>query len=116
MASIRQIAQEHLDIAREGIGFIALWRHGRSWEAATFWPDYNERTNEVRFDADDRERLQEITNEDPAAVILCSYIDNLGGLEDLTRDDLAAALRWQYDRNRATITGYLENERQEGRA
>lgn len=116
MASIREVAQDNLDIARDGIGFIALWRRGRGWDSEVFWPDYNERTDTVTFEPEDIPRLQEIAAADPGAVLLRSYIDNVGGLEDLTRDDLAAGLRWQYDLQNARIVRYLENIKQEGRA
>ena len=96
MASIREIAQSNLDIARAGIGWIALWRIGRGWGAESFWPEYDEWSRCLRFDEYDEKRLREILKEDPDAIIVNSYTHNLGGLGDLQREDLARALRWQY--------------------
>lgn len=37
MASIRQIAQDVLYEAQDGIAWIALYKKGRSWNAECFW-------------------------------------------------------------------------------
>ena len=41
MASLRTTAQQVIEEARDGIAWIALYKKGRGWEAACFWPDIN---------------------------------------------------------------------------
>lgn len=38
MASLRNCSREMLDVARNGVGWIALWKVGRSWEVSDFYP------------------------------------------------------------------------------
>lgn len=97
MASIRQAAQDVLSEARDGIAWIALWKDGKGWMATCFWPDYDERTNRFTFEDYDQEELNNILKLDPEAVIVNSYYDNLGDTTCMTRDSLAAMLRWHYD-------------------
>ena len=96
MASIRVEAQDVLDIARDGIGWIAVWKNGRSWRTFVFWPDIDDAGYPV-FDGFDLEGLKNIVKTDPGAVIVNSYHHNLGDTTCMTRDSLADALRWQYD-------------------
>lgn len=96
MASIRVEAQDVLDIARDGIGWIALWKKGRSWRIFPFWPDITGE-NDLVFEDYEIEELQNILAIDPRAVLLNSYYHNLGDTTCMTRDSLADALRWQYD-------------------
>lgn len=109
MASIRNAAQNVLDTARDGIGWIALWKEGRGWNTETFWPDYNEKENRLTFDEDDLTRIAEIFEADPNAILVNSYVHNLGGMESVTREELADALRWQYDLQNARISEAIEN-------
>lgn len=97
MASLRQEAQDVLDIARDGIGWIACWKNGRGWNCMTFWPDDITSDNDLVFDDFDIEGLQNILKTDPRAILVNSYHHNLGDTECMTRDSLAAALRWQYE-------------------
>ena len=106
MASIRVEAQDVLDIARNGIGWIAVWKNGRSWRTKDFWPDIDENGYPV-FDAWDLEALKNIVALDPGAVILNSYYHNLGDTTCMTRDSLADALRWQYELKRFTVDDHL---------
>lgn len=111
MASIRQVAQEYLEVARDGIGYIALWKDGKGWMAADFWPDIDEDGN-ARFDADvDKfctEQLENIVKLDPNAIIVNGWVHNLGSLDEMTRDSLAGFLRWQYDLGHFTVADFLE--------
>ena len=96
MASIRTEAQGVLDVARNGIGWIALWKYGRSWITADFWPEITD-DGAVVFDDDETEFLQNILATDPNAILVNGYYHNLGDPECMTRDSLADALRWQYN-------------------
>ena len=97
MASIRQAAQDVLDVASDGIGWIAFYRSGRGWGSCDVWPDYDDRTKRLALDDYDRKLLQEIVAEDPQAILVNSYIHNLGVSEgEATIAGLADGLRWQY--------------------
>ena len=110
MASIREAAQNVISEGRDGIGWIALWKHGRGWETAAFWPDYNERANTLAFETYDMPEIIEILEQDPDAIIVNSYVHNLGSVEEMTRDTLANALRWQYDLQNSKIADYLQED------
>ena len=98
MASIRQIAQDVLYEARDGIAWIALYKKGRSWNAECFWGLLNEQEVFTTDYPEDAERLCEIISIDPNAIFVNAYLHNLGPIdEEMTRDTLAKALRWQYD-------------------
>lgn len=113
MATLRQEAQRVLDVARDGIGWIALWKEGRGWSAAAFWPDYDERDDRLTIEADDLAELTEILEKDPSAIFVNSYIHNIGGMEDITREDLAAGLHRQYEHQSARLADYLKTQRKE---
>lgn len=110
MASIREAAQNVIGEGRDGIGWIALWKQGRGWETAAFWPDYNERANTLAFESYDMPEIIEILEQDPDAIIVNSYVHNLGSVEEMTRDTLANALRWQYDLQNSKIADYLQED------
>lgn len=97
MASIRLVAQDMIDVARDGIGWIALWKDGKGWMAADFWPDDMDATGTPTWSEFDLERLQRITELDPGAIIVNGWYHNLGDPDTMTRDSLAQFLRWQYD-------------------
>lgn len=112
MASLRQVAQEFLEIARDGIAYFALYKNGRGWEAVDFWPDIDREGN-VRFDDAETdkfytERLENIAKIDPNAIMLNGYYHNLGDPDEMTRDSLARFLRWQYELGGGTVSEFLE--------
>lgn len=96
MASLRATAQQVIEEARDGIAWIALYKKGRGWEAACFWPDTN-KDNEFIFDPDDAKEIKSILATDPKAIFVNGYYTNLGPLEEMTRESLTAAFRWQYE-------------------
>lgn len=106
MASIKIEAQDVLDIARDGIGWIAVWKKGRSWETTVFWPDI-QRDGTLVFEDDDIEELREINSVDPCAILVNSWYHNLGDTTCMTRDTLADALRWQYGLQNSLVVQYL---------
>jgi len=110
MASIRVEAKDVLDVARDGIGWIALWRNGRSWSTFCVWPDVLNDSPELAFEDYEIEILQNILRIDPKAILVNSYYCNLGDTEYMTRDSLADALRWQYDLQRYTVADALNAE------
>lgn len=106
MASIRVEAQDVLDVARDGIGWIAVWKKGRSWRTFTFWPDIDDDGNAV-FEDYEIEALQNILAIDRRAIIVNSWYHNLGDTTCMTRDSLADALRWQYDLQHYMVSDVL---------
>ena len=109
MASLRIEAQDVLDIARDGMGWIVLWKKGRSWSAMSMWPDFDEPSYTAKVDDFELEQLQNVLAIDPHAIIVNGYYHNLGDPECMTRDTLADALRWQYELQHATVANFLEN-------
>ncbi len=97
MANLRTTAQNVLEEARDGIAWIALFKKGRGWGAECFWPDFDERSNSFEFEDYDIDPLKEILAIDQNAIFVNSYYFNLGPVEEMTRDTLASALRWQYE-------------------
>lgn len=96
MASIRTAAQDVLTEARDGIGWIALWKDGKGWMSMVFWPDID-RHDHLSFEDFEIEGLQNIMKIDPRAILVNGWYHNLGDPEHMTRDSLADSLRWQYD-------------------
>lgn len=96
MASMRQAAQDVLDIGRDGIGWIALWKDGKGWMSRGFWPDIDDK-GRLSFEDYDKGALKRIRDLDPLAILVNSWEHNLGDTTCMTRDTLANALRWQYD-------------------
>ena len=98
MASIRKAAQRVIDEARDGIAWIVFWREGRGWESDYMYVDYNERTGRITMDDDQREEARRIIAKDPKAILVNSWVHNLGVYDyRVAVDDLAAALKWQYE-------------------
>lgn len=99
MASLKRIASRMRETAQDGMGWIALWRRGRSWEALEIMPeDFDYGENEVTLTSDDAADVNRILKENPNAVFLNSYYHNLGMFEGeyLTVAELERKLRWQY--------------------
>ena len=106
MASMRQVAQDMIDVAREGIGWIALWRDGKGWMARDLYPDIDRRDNLV-FEDYEQEALEKIAQIDPRAIFVNGWYHNLGDTTCMTRDTLADALRWQYSMQHYTVADVL---------
>lgn len=97
MASIRQVAQDMLDVARDGIGWIAFWKDGRGWGAEDFYVNYDTSTGRISLSDEDAEALRQICDKHPDAIFVNSYVHNLGVLDDEgARTDLEKGLRWQH--------------------
>lgn len=92
MAALKEIAREYADEIRDGIGWVIVYRTGRSWHALTVWSDLG--NNE--WETDDINDALEALRLDPRAVALNGYY--LGHFGDMTIDDIAAGIRWYYER------------------
>lgn len=92
MAALKEIAREYASEIRDGIGWVIVYRTGRSWHALTVWSDLG--NNEWK--TDDINDALEALRLDPRAVALNGYY--LGHFGDMTIDDIAAGIRWHYER------------------
>ncbi len=92
MAALKEIAREYAAEIRDGIGWVIVYRTGRSWHALTVWSDLG--NNE--WETDDINDALEALRLDPRAVALNGYY--LGRFGDMTIDDIAAGIRWHYER------------------
>lgn len=92
MAALKEIAREYADEIRDGIGWLIVYRTGRSWHALTVWSDLS--NNE--WETDDINDALEALRLDPRAVALNGYY--LGRFGDMTIDDIDAGIRWHYER------------------
>lgn len=92
MAALKEIAREYAAEIRDGIGWLIVYRTGRSWHALTVWSDLG--NNE--WETDDINDALEALRLDPRAVALNGYY--LGRFGDMTIDDIAAGIRWHYER------------------
>lgn len=92
MAALKEVAREYASEIRDGIGWVIVYRTGRSWHALTVWSDLG--NNE--WETDDINDALEALHLDPRAVALNGYY--LGHFGDMTIDDIAAGIRWHYER------------------
>lgn len=97
MAALKEIAREYASEIRDGIGWVIVYRTGRSWHALTVWSDLG--NNE--WETDDINDALEALRLDPRAVALNGYY--LGRFGDMTIDDIAAGIRWHYERGTNAI-------------
>ena len=82
MAALKEIAREYATEIRDGIGWVIVYRTGRSWNALTVWSDLG--NNE--WETDDINDALEALCLDPRAVALNGYY--LGHFGDMTIDDI----------------------------
>ena len=92
MAALKEIAREYASEIRDGIGWVIVYRTGRSWHALTVWSDLS--NNE--WETDDINDSLEALRLDPRAVALNGYY--LGHFGDMTIEDIAAGIRYHYER------------------
>lgn len=93
MAALKEIAREYAAEIRDGIGWVIVYRTGRSWHALTVWSDLG--NNE--WETDDINDALEALRLDPRAVVLNGYY--LGHFGDMTIDDFLlcrAPPKWRH--------------------
>lgn len=97
MARLRVIAEQLKGVAEDSIGWIVIWKEGKSWNGTAVWPDYIEESCSLILSDEDRELIREIVTEDPQAVLLNSWVHNLGVNDyEVSTIKLEQNLRWQY--------------------
>ena len=97
MASLREAARAVLDDARDAIGYLIIWKEGRSWNSEVYYEVQYDDYDGWKIESDVIEDLQEIVEADPNAIAVNAYYDNLGELEDMTLDSLVDGIRYQYE-------------------
>ena len=102
MASLREAVTVYQDELRAGIAWIVFWREGRSWNS-----DYLYLETDDTLTPEDRSRLQEIQQTDPAAVVLNGYYCGYLG-EDMNLDELTAGVRRHYENGYNNIADFIE--------
>ncbi len=101
MASLRDTVKQYQEELRDGIAWIAFWREGRSWNGEDFYLDTGD-----SLTAEQKSRLEEIRQKDPAAVILNSYYCSyLAG--DMTVDELTAGVRRHYENGYNDVVDFI---------
>lgn len=92
MSALKDVAKNEADIIREGIGWVIIYKTGRSWHSSSIWlnPDND------NIESDDMEEVIEILKRDAGAVILNGYYCGHFG-EEMTNDEIANGIRWHYE-------------------
>ena len=101
MASLRDTVKQYQEELQDGIAWVAFWREGRSWNGEDFYLDAGD-----SLTAEQKSRLEEIRQKDPAAVILNSYYCGyLAG--DMTVDELTAGVRRHYENGYNDVADFI---------
>ena len=101
MASLRDTVKQYQEELRDGIAWVAFWREGRSWNGEDFYLDAGD-----SLTVEQKSRLEEIRQKDPAAVILNSYYCGyLAG--DMTVDELTAGVRRHYENGYNDVADFI---------
>ena len=102
MASLRDTVKDYQEELRDGIAWVAFWKTGRSWNAEYFHLEMGD----ILY-PEDRSRMEEIKQADPAAVVVNGYYSgNLG--EDMNLDELTAGVRRHYENGYSNIGEFIE--------
>ena len=102
MASLREAVKDYQDELQAGIAWVAFWREGRSWHS-----DYIYLETDDTLTPEDRGRLQEIQDTDPAAVVLNGYYCGYLG-EDMNLVGLTAGVRRHYENGYNNVADFIE--------
>ena len=102
MARLRTIAEQLKGVAEDGIGWIVIWKEGKSWNGREVWPEYREDSHSLILDKEDRETIREIVKKDPQAILVNSWVHNLGVVDyEVSTIKLEENLRWHYQEGTA---------------
>lgn len=84
MASLRNLISYYKDNILDGIGFVAIWKEGRSWKAEYFSPIDGCWDDGFTFELEDTERMKEIYFKDHNSICINGYYNGFGDHEDST--------------------------------
>ena len=102
MASLRDTVKDYQKELRDGIAWVAFWKTGRSWNAEYFHLEMGD-----YLYPEDRSRMEEIKQADPAAVVVNGYYSGYLG-EDMNLDELTAGVRRHYENGYSNIGEFIE--------
>ena len=102
MASLRDTVKDYQEELRDGIAWVAFWKTGRSWNAEYFHLEIGD-----YLYPEDRSRMEEIKQADPAAVVVNGYYSGYLG-EDMNLDELTAGVRRHYENGYSNIGEFIE--------
>ena len=102
MASLRDTVKDYQEELRDGIAWVAFWKTGRSWNAE----DFHLKLGDYLY-PEDRSRMEEIKQADPAAVVVNGYYSGYLG-EDMNLDELTAGVRRHYENGYSNIGEFIE--------
>ena len=102
MASLRDTVKDYQEELRDGIAWVAFWKMGRSWNAEYFHLEMGD-----YLYPEDRSRMEEIKQADPAAVVVNGYYSGYLG-EDMSLDELTAGVRRHYENGYSNIGEFIE--------
>ena len=102
MASLRDTVKDYQEELRDGIAWVAFWKTGRSWNAEYFHLEMSD-----YIYPEDRSRMEEIKQADPAAVVVNGYYSGYLG-EDRNLDELTAGVRRHYENGYSNIVEFIE--------
>ena len=102
MASLRDTVKDYQEELRDGIAWVAFWKTGRSWNAEDFHLELGD-----YLYPEDRSRMEEIKQADPAAVVVNGYYSGYLG-EDRSLDELTAGVRRHYENGYSNIGEFIE--------
>ena len=102
MASLRDTVKDYQEELRDGIAWVAFWKTGRSWNAEDFHLELGD-----YLYPEDRSRMEEIKQADPAAVVVNGYYSGYLG-EDMSLDELTAGVRHHYENGYSNIGEFIE--------
>ena len=102
MASLRDTVKDYQEELRDGIAWVAFWKTGRSWNAEYFHLEMGD----ILY-PEDKSRMEEIKQADPAAVVVNGYYSGYLG-EDRNLDELTAGVRRHYENGYSNIVEFIE--------
>ena len=102
MASLRDTVKDYQEELRDGIAWVTFWKTGRSWNAEYFHLEMGD----ILY-PEDRSRMEEIKQADPAAVVVNGYYSGYLG-EDMNLDELTAGVRRHYENGYSNIGEFIE--------
>ena len=102
MANLRDTVKDYQEELRDGIAWVAFWKTGRSWNAEYFHLEMGD-----YIYPEDRSRMEEIKQADPAAVVVNGYYSGYLG-EDMSLDELTAGVRRHYENGYSNIREFIE--------
>lgn len=102
MASLRDTVKDYQEELRDGIAWVAFWKTGRSWSAEYFHLELGD-----YLYPEDRSRMEEIKQADPAAIVVNGYYSGYLG-EDRNLDELTAGVRRHYENGYSNIGEFIE--------